>query len=162
MAKNATSMIVNKFTKITKLVNTLTEQYIYAGVPSDKDSRIDESEVNNAILAYINDRGSPANNIPARPFMEPGIELAKDKINAQLKKAGQYALDGKKSEMEQAFHRAGLIAQNSIRSVINAGIRPELAPGTLAARRRAGKTRTKPLIDTGQLRNSIIYAVRRK
>jgi hypothetical protein len=37
-----------------------------------------------------------------------------------------------------------------------------LAAATLAARRRKGRTGTKPLIDTGQLRRAITYVLRRK
>ena len=109
-----------------------------------------------------------AANIPARPFMRPGIMEVKDFIAKELEKGARGAMNGDAGAVDIALNRAGLKAQASIRGKINEGIAPELAPSTLAARRarrarRArGRTGTKPLVDTGQLRNSINYVVRKK
>jgi len=162
MAANATKMIKNKVKKLFALTKSLTNESVYVGVPSSEAVRDDDDEVNNAALAAIHDRGAPANNIPARPFMEPGIENAQPKILEQMKKGAEAALDGNDDKRMQCLHRAGLIAQNSVRSYINSGIAPVLSELTLAARRRRGRTGTKALIDTGQLRNSIIYVIRKK
>ena len=61
-----------------------------------------------------------------------------------------------------AKNKAGLIAQNSVKATITAGegFAP-LAESTLAARKRRGVSRTKPLIDTGSLLNSITYVIRK-
>lgn len=100
--------------------------------------------------------------IPPRPFLVPGIEKAQDKITDSLGKAAESALTGNMSGIDQSLHKAGLEAQNSVRAVINAGVAPELSENTIKARRQRGRTGTKPLVDTGQLRNSIVYVLRVK
>ena len=154
---------------------------VLVGVPAEKAQRKEENQpMNNATLAYIHDNGSPAANIPARPFMRPGIYAAQDKITGALRAGAVQALDGKTAAVERSLNIAGLTAQSSIRGVINEGIAPPLADSTLEARARRGSKSAKhelnarsqgmtlgnagakPLIDTGQLRNSINYVVRRK
>lgn len=98
-----------------------------------------------------------------RPFLEPGIVKAKDDIAAQMKKAGKAALNGKPADIEKAMMSAGLIAQRSAQAIISdgEGLAP-LAESTLASRRSRGRSGDKPLLDTGQLRNSIVYVIRKK
>ena len=139
----------------------LQKQEVLVGVPSDHTNRQDENEVlNNASLLYIHEHGSPASNLPARPVMGPGIKGAKEKLAERLGKAAKYALDKDKQRMTQQLNIVGLLAQNAVRAKINSGVEPALAASTIAARQRRGRTGTVPLIDTGQLRNSITYVVK--
>ena len=80
----------------------------------------------------------------------------------QLAKGATAALAGDKTGIDQRLHAAGLVAETSVKNTINAGVEPALADSTIAARERRGRTGTVPLIDTGKLRNSIKYVVRRK
>lgn len=100
--------------------------------------------------------------IPPRPFLEPGVQNAQPKTTPRLKRAAELALTGDFDAAEKELHKAGLIAQNEVRAVINAGVAPALADSTLRSRRSRGRTGTVPLIDTGELRNSITYVVRKK
>jgi len=106
--------------------------------------------------------GMPSKNIPQRQFLEPGIKNADDAISVRMAKAGQGALDGKEEEVLNNMNAVGVIAASSVKSKITAGPFVPLGESTLAARRRRGRTGTKPLIDTGQLRNSISYVIRAK
>ncbi|WP_043614274.1 hypothetical protein [Chromobacterium violaceum] len=101
--------------------------------------------------------------LPPRPFLEPGIINAQDDIANSMKKAAEAALAGKPSEIENAMEAAGTKAQKAAQAVLNSGdeLTP-LAPSTLASRRSRGRTGDKPLVDTGQLRNSITYVLRTK
>ena len=159
--KNAAQQLVDKLPKLKVAMSQLTTSDVLVGVPSDKTARKGDP-INNATIAYLMDKGSPAQNIPARPFMEPGVEAAKDKIIEQLKRAAQSALSANDDAIEKGLIRSGMIAQASIRTIINSGIDPELAESTLAARRRRGRKGTVALIDTGALRNSISFVVRKK
>ena len=138
----------------------LKSKQVLVGVPATEASRKDGDPMNNAQLAYLHDKGSPANNILARPFMQPGIQAGKEAIVAQLEGAAQAAIRGDPDGVDRRLNAAGLAAQSAIRKMINSGIAPALAAATIAARKRRGITRTKPLIDTGQLRNSITYVIR--
>ena len=157
--KNAVSKLLDNWPTFRASLGNLTSD-VLVGVPADKITRKDV--MTNASLAYIHDQGSPAANIPARPFMRPGIMEVKDFIAKELEKGARGAMNGDAGAVDIALNRAGLKAQASIRGKINEGIAPELAPSTLAARRARGRTGTKPLVDTGQLRNSINYVVRKK
>jgi len=131
-------------------LNALSKNRVLVGVPSEKSARefsVEEWEdrkknpikdkITNAQLAFIHDRGSPKMNIPARPFMKPGIAKAQDQINREFKAAAMAKLDGKESQVQEKLHRAGLIAQNSIRNVIRRGEGfVPLKRGTLLARTR--------------------------
>jgi phage gpG-like protein len=162
MPKNAASLVVNKTAKLLEGLRSLSSD-VLVGVPAEKGIRNEEGQgMNNATLAFIHDNGSPAANIPARPFMRPGIIAAKEKITSSLRAGAVGAMHGESSTVERALNVAGLAAQSSIRATINAGIEPALAPSTIAARKAKGQKGEKPLIRTGQLRNSINYVVRKK
>jgi len=138
----------------------LANMKVLVGVPAEKGTRQADTPINNAALAAIHDRGAPEAGIPARPFMRPGIESKQAEITAGFIKAGELAFQGRPQAVDRQFHKVGLIAQAAIRSKMNDGIPPPLADATIEARQRRGRTGTKPLIDTGALRNAINYVIR--
>lgn len=145
---------------VLKSINSLVKEQVLVGVPADHTQRQGEP-INNATIGYLEEFGSPANNIPERPSLIPGVESAQPEIIKQLRKGVDGALDGRIDAADKALHRAGIVAVNAVRGKINEGIPPPLAKATLAARQRKGRTGTKPLIDTGQYRNSITYVIRK-
>ena len=160
------SMKRDDLPKLLAAVKLLTRRQCLVGV-SDKTAARDpepgeSSDINNATLAYIHEFGSPAQNIPARPFLFPGIENAKPQIVDLLKKAGAKALGGDIAEIDRVLNAVGIIAVDAIQQKIEDGPFAPLKPGTLAARRRRGVTRTKPLIDTAAMQASITYVIRDK
>jgi len=118
--------------------------------------------MNNATLAYIHDRGSPAANIPARPFMTPGIKAVQTRLNTLFRQIAVKALERDRTALDRGLTAAGLVAQSSIQGTINAGPPPPLAAATIADRLRRRRHSDKPLVDTGQLRNSISFVLRKK
>ena len=178
MATNPAKMVKNNLPKLMLAFATITKHELLVGVPADSTAR-DAGSMNNATLAYIHDNGAPEANIPARPFMRPGIKKVERDITLQFKTAASKAMQGEDVVLRY-MHRAGLIAQNSIRNTINEGIPPPLAESTLRGRARrnmkgskaelasraAGNApsidTTTPLVVTGGLRNSITYVVREK
>jgi len=181
---------VDKLKDLVKGINELTSKDVLVGVPESAATRQgDQGPMNNATLAYIHDNGSPAANIPARPFMCPGIKAAQEKIEGRLKKAALAALDGQTAKVDAELSAAGMAAQSSIKSEINDGEFAPLSPSTIAGRFRSRGTKSQrgaeleylemvsngvppelaqgaagiqPLVNTGQLRNSIKYVVRGK
>jgi hypothetical protein len=184
--KNAARLLVDKLPKLKTSFAKLSSKDVLVGVPREDATRNDDShnreEMNNATLAYIHDNGSPAQNIPARPFMKPGVENAKDGIVSNFKNAAKKAMEADDEAIERSLNKAGLLTASSMKSVINAGIAPALKYSTLLGRIRnrtsvkgakaeiaarnagevAGLTNAKPLIATGQMRNSITYVLRNK
>ena len=151
---------------LLKNIRQLTRNEVYVGVPdknADRQLKPDEkSAASNALIAYVMETGSPAKNIPARPFLVPGIENAKDKIVAQMKKGAEAVmkLDGpsdKSGAIDQAQNATGLIAVSAVKAKITSNIPPALSQRTLDARKARGVSRTNTLIDTGQLLNAQTY-----
>lgn len=190
-AKFQPRMTVNRANEMVNDLMALANKLVLVGVPEQRDPRRDTTagqkrKIGNAGLAYIHDNGAPRSGIPARPFMQPGISRAQERINLELLQAARAQLTGDRDKVDLHLRRAGLIAQNSIRSVINEGedfepiqeatkrarIRRRRAyqrlPRRSEARRRymentqAERDSMHPLVDTAQLRNSITYVIAEK
>lgn len=160
--KSGVTTTVDHAAKIISGIADLVGTRVMVGVPADKtDRRDDGAPINNAALAYIHENGAPEVSIPARPFIQPGLDEKKDAIVSGLRKVGEAALDGRPEAMDRGFHAVGLKAQAAIRAKITTGPFLALKPATLAARRRRGRTGDKPLIDTAQLRNALNYVIRK-
>lgn len=179
--KNPAQRIVNNLPGLLKNLRLFEHKVLYVGVPADDAARDDDSELNNATLAYIHDNGAPEANIPARPFMKPGMQDASKDVAKQYRLALEKASVGKSAE--SYLHRAGSMAASAIRNRITEGIPPPLAESTLKARARgsvgvrvrkgaikelearaAGAAPSmdfaKPLIVTGAMKNSITYVIK--
>lgn len=161
----------------------LTDKEVLVGVPDSTTNR-DKDEAagpaTNATLAYSHDNGSPAQNIPARPFMKPGIAAIEQKASRRFKAAAEAALKGNTGAVEKELSAVGLMAQDAIKQKIGEGPFEPLSEATLRARARRGRqgaiqelenrrqglppdaSNARPLIDTGQMRNSVTYVIREK
>lgn len=151
---------------LLKSIKALVKKETLVGVPMENADREPEdgeqSPLTNAEIGYLMETGVPERNIPERPFLVPGIESAKDKIVSAMQAGAKKALSGDVEAPEHALNKAGLIGQSAVKSKITDGPFKELSEVTLAKRRAKGRTGEKPLLDTGQLRQSITYAVRPK
>ncbi|WP_069705200.1 hypothetical protein [Burkholderia seminalis] len=157
------SMKIDRLDAVLKSIAGLVKQEVLVGVPDSTAGRKNDGEpLSNAEIGYIQETGSPANNIPARPHLVPGVQDARPKFEPQLQKGVEAALDGDLEQVQRRLNMAGIAAQNSVRAKVNSNIAPELAESTLEARRRRGVTRENTLVDTGQYRNSITYVIRKK
>lgn len=146
---------------ILDALKALTNKDVLVGIPESKDAR-DEGEFGNAGIGYINESGSPAQNIPPRPHLKPGVKSVEQDFMPHLKAAAQKALEGNAEGAMTSLDRAGTIAANGVKRYITiTGFIP-LADTTIASRLRRGRTGNKPLIDTGEYRRSITHVVRDK
>lgn len=144
-------------------IRTLARNEVMIGIPGENSERDDEDQpITNPEIGYIQEFGSPINNIPPRPFLIPGVASISDKVADVLGRGAKSALGGDTDAAERAMLKAGLIGQAAVRHEITTGDFVPLSERTLEARKSRGVTRTSPLIDTGQLRNSITYVVRPK
>jgi len=160
---------IDRTADLRSRLEMLTKRQVLVGVPQtkpsggDNTSRRERTKANNAMLAYVHDNGSPLQGIPRREFLRPGIKGAQREIAEKQRQTARAALDeGGAERIEKGLVAVGLIAQRAVRKKITDGPFSPLKAGTLRARRRRGRTGTRPLIDTGQLRNAINFAVRDK
>ena len=162
-------------------VRQVTKLAAYVGIPADNASRQDvlltmagkakgkrkkaylqhaaANDVNNAELLFIHTKGSPINKIPARPVIEPAVQASgnKESITRQITASVKASLAGDKDEAGKRMVAASLAGQNAARKFFTDprnGWEPN-TPGTI---KRKGSDR--PLIDTGNMRNSIVGVVR--
>jgi hypothetical protein len=166
--------------EVVRSINNLVKKDVLVGIPDTTTSRDDGEPLNNATLGYIHENGSPAKNIPARPFLVPGVEDAQERIEQRLNKAVKAALGNQRRKSDDELEAAGMIARDSVKRKINSGDFAPLTEATLRARAAKGRkgakaelasraagnapdnSNARPLIDRGQLRNSINYVVRNK
>lgn len=146
---------------ILDALKTLANKDVLVGIPESKDER-DDGDIGNAAIGYINENGSPAQNIPPRPHLKPGVKSVEPDFLPHLKAAAQKALEGNAEGAVASLDRAGTVAANGVKRYITiTGFTP-LADATIANRLRRGRTGNKPLIDTGEYRRSITHVVRDK
>jgi hypothetical protein len=171
---------INRSPDLASHIEALTNKQVLVGVTADKTQRQEGDGVTNATIAYLQDNGSPINNIPARPFMLPGLAAAEEKIKRIFKTGAEQILRGEQQSAEPVLLKVGLVLQAAIRGKINEGIPPPLAERTLQERIASGRATVgaqveldrreqgldpstefaKPLVHTGQLRNSITFVIR--
>lgn len=154
-------MLKDGLPKLLKGLHQLPKRGVLVGIPAAKGPRDEGDPVNNAALGYIHEFGAPEANIPARPFLIPGVRSATDRVAISFRRAGEAALSGNNEKAEASINAAGMAAVASVQRRLTDGPFVPLAETTLAARRRRGVTRTKPLIDTGQLRRAVTYVLRK-
>jgi len=114
------------------------------------------NDLTNAQKLFINSRGSPATNMPPRPVIEPAIEDKFDQISEVIKQGAIKGLEGDMEGMLEDFDMAGLMAQTAS---INWFDNPKNNWAPNAERTIKAKGSDSPLIDTGEMRKAITYAV---
>ena len=151
---------VDKVGKLIKGINYTKDNYLLIGIPQKKTTRENEA-ITNAELLFIHTNGSPINNVPARPVIEPALEDDMERLTSMLKDFANEAIEGNFEESQKQLERTGMRAQNVCRNwFTNADNNwPENAPSVRERKIKKGSTEPRPLIDTGELRKSIIYVV---
>lgn len=185
MARAAVSLknvkvVQDKLPELIEAVEAMTKKEVLVGVPGSTSPRGDDSGFTNAAIGYIAEYGSPARNIPARPWLGVSIEGIKDQINQRFRAMAQAALDGNLAKVKSGLEAVGLLAQNAAQNKVRQGPFVPLAESTIEARARRGRkgakiqlarmargmafdpALTRPLIDTGAFLQSISYVVREK
>jgi len=107
-----------------------------------------------ATIAYANEYGTET--IPERSFFRSTIIEVKKGLIALQTKLMKQIVDGKISA-EKALGLLGEFLSDAIRQKIVSLRTPPNAPATLKAK----APKTNPLVDSGQLKNSITYEVNR-
>ena len=113
-----------------------------------------------AHVAAIQEFGYPAGNIPSRPFFRNAI--SKNDGWKQLATKAMNAVVEGRLELNQALNQMGLKMAADVKDSITDGSYEALKQSTLDARQSRKRTQgvaSKPLIDTGQMLQSVTYAV---
>lgn len=115
-------------------------------------------------VAAVHEFGSPAKNIPPRPFLRPTIENNKKQWKALIASGAKAIMAGNETA-ESVMEKIGLLTQGQIKAAIQAVQNPKLEDATVDARKRRKADKettgslTKPLIDTGTMLDTLTYEV---
>ena len=155
---------IDKTSKLIKGLEFIKESDVLVGIPQKKNKREVGDEVTNSELLFIHTKGSPINNIPARPVIELAIEDDSERLSKMLKDAANSAMDGNEEDAIKKLRLTGMRGQNVSRAWFTNPKNnwPPNAPSVEKAKREKGSTDPKPLIDTGELRKSITYVIEKK
>lgn len=118
---------------------------------SGREAAFDITEVQ--AVASVHEFGAPRRNIPQRPFLRPAFDENRAKINAFVDREYQKVLNGQ-TTVEASLTRLGLYHEAHVKAKITKVKDPPLKPVTIAR-----KKSSNPLIDTGQMRNTVTSAV---
>lgn len=164
--KNGVHITLDRVKNVAEAVRGLAEKRVMVGVPAEKGLRNPDSEqrgpINNAALAFIHEHGAPEANIPARPFLIPGVKDSQPSWLPRIKDAGKAAFEGRAGAVDANLAAAGQLAAQAVQRKIRTGPFAPLSPRTIAQRRRKGqKGQIRPLIDTAQMLQSITWVFRK-
>ena len=134
-------------------MKSLGEPKVYIGIPASTNAR--QGSSNNATLAATHELGAPSRGIPARPFLIPTMQNNADKYVRLMAQGFKTALQDK-TKADEVYEKIGLVASSDVKDYIVSGQFVPLKQSTIDR-----KGSSKPLIDTGELRNSISYEVRK-
>lgn len=104
-------------------------------------------------IAMVNELGTI--HIPSRPFLRNSVDSNSDKINAFLQARKKRILKGESAE--EALKKIGAFQKGLIQEQIVEG---SFAPNAEATIRK--KKSATPLIDTGRMRQSVNFVIRKK
>ena len=132
---------------IEKAVAQLARTRLRVGIPGDSSPRPVEpgqkgTPPSNALVGYVLETGDPSRNLPARPFLAPGVDDARAEVVRGMEKAAIAALSGRPGGIADGLDQAGLAAVASVKAKMQAGPFAPLSDRTIEARarRRYGDT----------------------
>lgn len=142
-----TVQVTGNLAKIKQLIEQLKasgEKAVYVGFPAEFNEGVEGSDNFNlaslsAVLEFGNER------IPSRPFLRQTLAENQEKYTALFVKLFESGVS-----IDQIYEQIALIAQGDVQQNIVNGKWTANAPGTIKR-----KKSSKPLIDTGKLRQSV-------
>nr|DAM84248.1 MAG TPA: virion morphogenesis protein [Caudoviricetes sp.] len=142
-----TVQVAGNLAKIKQLIEQIKasgEKAVYVGFPAEFNEKVDGSDnFNLASLAAVLEFGNE--RIPSRPFLRQTLAENQEKYTALFVKLFESGVS-----IDQIYEQIALIAQGDVQQNIVNGKWTANAPSTIKR-----KKSSKPLIDTGKLRQSV-------
>lgn len=142
-----TAQVTGNLAKFKQLIEQLKasgEKSVYVGFPAEFNEKVEGSDnFNLASLAAVLEFGNE--RIPSRPFLRQTLAENQEKYTALFVKLFESGVS-----IDQIYEQIALIAQGDVQQNIVNGKWTANAPSTIKR-----KKSSKPLIDTGKLRQSV-------
>lgn len=143
--------------KFYKELEKLKQLKVHVGYQSGETEVSSDGEASGADLCEIavyNELGTAT--IPSRPFMRDSVDKHADQINAFIVAQKKLFAQGKITA-EQMLNAIGVFQKGLVQNEIVDG---EFVPNAPSTIKRKGSDR--PLIDTGKMRQSVNYVIKKK
>lgn len=133
-----------KFKQLIEQIKATGEKAVYVGFPAEFNENVEGSDnFNLASLAAVLEFGNES--IPSRPFLRQTLAENQEKYTTLFVKLFESDVS-----IDQIYEQIALIAQGDVQQNIVNGKWTANAPSTIKR-----KKSSKPLIDTGKLRQSV-------
>lgn len=126
---------------------------VNVGVPEGKR---EEDGTPVAMIAAVHEFGSPSQGIPERPFLRVAVQRNRQKY-VRLNRINLVKMLRGQATVDQALGQLGEMAKGDVQTEIRSGV---FTPLKEATKKRKGSSR--PLIDTGQMVQSIAWELGEK
>ena len=137
--------------KFEKMLKELAEKEVRVGFQHGQATEEDGTDV--CDVAMWNELGTK--NMPSRPFLRMSVDENESKIEEFLKGEVKELVNG--ADAEQILKEIGLFQKDLIQEKITEG---SFTPNAESTVKKKGSS--KPLIDTGRMRQSVNYFIQKK
>ena len=137
--------------RLNKMLKELNDKQVRIGFQHGKATEDDGTDV--CDVAAWNELGTV--NMPSRPFLRKSVDENGEKINSFMKSMKREILKG--TSAEQILKLIGIFQKDLIQEKITEG---SYVPNAASTIRKKGSS--KPLIDTGRMRQSVNYQIKKK
>ena len=134
-------------------IKKLKQNQVFIGYQAGHSTYDDEegNAIDMATIAMFNELGTSTS--PPRPFLRMTVDENQQKINAMCEQQAKKIAKG--GTAERSLRELGVFGVSLVQEKIGNGSFTPNAPSTVKA-----KGSDKPLIDTGQLRQSVHYVIK--
>lgn len=151
MSVKVTDKVTADGKKLQKILKELADKEVRVGFQQGKATEEDGTDV--CDIAAWNELGTV--NMPSRPFLRMSVDDNSDKINSFMSAQKRSIIKGEPAN--RILKKIGIFQKDLIQEKITEGSFAPNAPSTIKA-----KGSSKPLIDTGRMRQSVNFEIKQK
>lgn len=151
MSVKVTDKVTVDGKKLQKILKELADKEVRVGFQQGKATEEDGTDV--CDIAAWNELGTV--NMPSRPFLRMSVDDNSDKINSFMSAQKRSIINGEPAD--RILKKIGIFQKDLIQEKITEGSFAPNAPSTIKA-----KGSSKPLIDTGRMRQSVNFEIKQK
>jgi phage gpG-like protein len=107
-----------------------------------------------ATIAAVHEFGAPSKNIPERSFLRTAFDENEEELKRAKVTYLRLVFDNRMT-LKAAMQKLAVFMEGKVKHKIVSGPFVPLFPETIIRRNKYGRASNKPLIDTGQLLNSV-------
>lgn len=151
MSVKVTDKVTADGKKLQKILKELADKEVRIGFQQGKATEEDGTDI--CDIAAWNELGTV--NMPSRPFLRMSVDDNSDKINSFMSAQKRSIINGEPAD--RILKKIGIFQKDLIQEKITEGSFAPNAPSTIKA-----KGSSKPLIDTGRMRQSVNFEIKQK